>query len=210
MRRLAAIFGLVAALALVPGSALAARPVSNCPADSSGYFLVGQQVWWDLTVAGFEAEGVHVYVDGIPGQRLHRRLRRVLGGGRVRQRAGPARLRLDHPVDRDRQERRPDGLHEGPARIRRATPRTSSMGSTTPPADRHSHQRARRPSLGGGRCASPGPTAPRPGPRGPAVASASGASAGPRADRPGRSRRAAASSAWRPRGRWRSRCARTG
>jgi hypothetical protein len=66
MRRLAALFGLVAAVALVPGSALAARPVSNCPADSSGYFLVGQQTWWDLTVAGFEAEGVHVYVGGIP------------------------------------------------------------------------------------------------------------------------------------------------
>ncbi len=66
MRRIAALFGLVAALALVPGVALAARPVAGCPADTSGYFLVGQQTWWDRTVAGFEAEGIPVYVGGDP------------------------------------------------------------------------------------------------------------------------------------------------
>lgn len=66
MRRIAALFGLVAALTLVPGVALAARPVAACPADASGYFLVGQQTWWDRTVAGFEAEGIHVYVGGNP------------------------------------------------------------------------------------------------------------------------------------------------
>jgi hypothetical protein len=66
MRRIVALFGLVAALALVPGVAMAARPVAGCPADASGYFLVGQQTWWDLTVAGFEAEGIPVYVGGDP------------------------------------------------------------------------------------------------------------------------------------------------
>ncbi|MFL5643059.1 MAG: hypothetical protein ACJ77V_05205 [Chloroflexota bacterium] len=61
MRRIAALFGLVAALTLMPGLALAARPVAGCPADTSGYFLVDQQTWWDRTVAGFEAEGIAVY-----------------------------------------------------------------------------------------------------------------------------------------------------
>jgi hypothetical protein len=45
---------------------LAARPLGDCPAAASGYFLVGQQQWWDNTVAGFEAEGIEVYVDGDP------------------------------------------------------------------------------------------------------------------------------------------------
>jgi len=66
MRRMAALFGLVAALSLVPGVALAARPVAACPTDSSGYTIVDKQTWWDRTVAGFEAEGIQVYVDGIP------------------------------------------------------------------------------------------------------------------------------------------------
>ena len=66
MRRMAILFGLVAALALVPGVALAARPVADCPTDTSGYAQVDQQTWWDRTVAGFEAEGIHVYVGGIP------------------------------------------------------------------------------------------------------------------------------------------------
>lgn len=66
MRRLAAVIGLVGALALVPGVALAARPVAGCPAGPSGYALVGQQTWWDRTVAGFEAEGIPVYVGGDP------------------------------------------------------------------------------------------------------------------------------------------------
>jgi hypothetical protein len=66
MRRMATLFGLVAALALVPGVALAARPVASCPADTSGYVPVDQQVWWDRTVAGFEAEGIHVYIGGNP------------------------------------------------------------------------------------------------------------------------------------------------
>jgi hypothetical protein len=61
MRRMAALFGLGAALALVPGVALAARPVASCPIATSGYEMVGQQTWWDRTVAGFEAEGIQVY-----------------------------------------------------------------------------------------------------------------------------------------------------
>jgi hypothetical protein len=66
MRRIAALFGLAAALTMVPGVALAARPVAGCPDDTSGYFMVGQQTWWDRTVAGFEAEGISVYVGGDP------------------------------------------------------------------------------------------------------------------------------------------------
>jgi hypothetical protein len=66
MRRTASLFGLVAALVLVPGVALAARPVAGCPAENSGYAIVDQQTWWDRTVAGFEAEGIPVYVGGDP------------------------------------------------------------------------------------------------------------------------------------------------
>src|SRR6185312_5844462 len=66
MRRMAIMLGLVAALAVVPGTVLAARPVAGCPSDTSGYALVDQQTWWDRTVAGFEAEGIHVYVGGDP------------------------------------------------------------------------------------------------------------------------------------------------
>lgn len=66
MRRfisLAAGLGLLLSLA-VPVAA--ARPVASCPAGASGYFIVGQQQWWDITVAGFEAEGIPVYVGGDP------------------------------------------------------------------------------------------------------------------------------------------------
>lgn len=66
MRRMATLVGLIAALALAPGAALAARPVAACPARASGYTLVDQQTWWDRTVAGFEAEGIPVYVGGDP------------------------------------------------------------------------------------------------------------------------------------------------
>ena len=65
MRRIALLLGLMAAL-LVPGTALAGRPVAGCPADGSGYAVVDQQTWWDRTVAGFEAEGIPVYVGGDP------------------------------------------------------------------------------------------------------------------------------------------------
>jgi len=66
MRRSAASIALALALALVPGVALASRPVAGCPNASSGYFLVDQQTWWDRTVAGMSAEGIHVYVGDDP------------------------------------------------------------------------------------------------------------------------------------------------
>lgn len=66
MRRMAVFMGLLAAVTLVPGVALAARPVAQCPNASSGYTLVDRQTWWDRTVAGFEAEGIPVYVGGDP------------------------------------------------------------------------------------------------------------------------------------------------
>lgn len=66
MRRIATAVALGALLALVPGVALAVKPVGACPNDASGYVLVDQQTWWDRTVAGFETEGIHVYVGGDP------------------------------------------------------------------------------------------------------------------------------------------------
>lgn len=60
MRRSAiVVIGLVATL-LLPTAVLAA-PGSNCPNTASGYTLVGKQAWWDRTVDGFVAEGIHVY-----------------------------------------------------------------------------------------------------------------------------------------------------
>jgi hypothetical protein len=64
MRRLLISLAILASLILLPGGAMAARPVGQCPNASSGYFLVDQQTWWDRTVAGFEAEGIPVYVNG--------------------------------------------------------------------------------------------------------------------------------------------------
>lgn len=63
MRRLVIPLLAVSALLLLPVS-VAARPIAGCPAADSGYDLVGQQTWWDRTVAGFEAEGIPVYVGG--------------------------------------------------------------------------------------------------------------------------------------------------
>jgi hypothetical protein len=56
----------IVGLLLLPATASAARPDGNCPTDPSGYTIVDQQTWWDRTVAGFEAEGIHVYVAGNP------------------------------------------------------------------------------------------------------------------------------------------------
>jgi hypothetical protein len=42
-------------------AALAAKPTNTCGAGASGYFLVDRDIWWDITVAGFEAEGIDVY-----------------------------------------------------------------------------------------------------------------------------------------------------
>jgi len=44
----------------------AARPQAGCPNESSGYFLVDLQTWWDISVDGFEAAGIPVYVGGDP------------------------------------------------------------------------------------------------------------------------------------------------
>jgi hypothetical protein len=67
MRRFFGVLTASAALVAVAAApALAARPDAGCPGGGSNYVLVGQQVWWDETVAGFEAEGIPVYVGGDP------------------------------------------------------------------------------------------------------------------------------------------------
>lgn len=66
MRRFASTVLAFALLLAMAVPALAARPVANCPAGASGYVIVDQQEWWDRTVAGFVAEGIPVYVGGIP------------------------------------------------------------------------------------------------------------------------------------------------
>jgi hypothetical protein len=62
MRRIA--LSLLAAATLIVLSApavLGAKPANTCAAEASGYFLVDRDLWWDVTVAGFEAEGIPVY-----------------------------------------------------------------------------------------------------------------------------------------------------
>ena len=65
MRRSAIVVISLAAALLLPTAVIAA-PGSDCPNSASGYEEVGKQVWWDRTVAGFEAEGIAVYVGGDP------------------------------------------------------------------------------------------------------------------------------------------------
>ena len=65
MHRIVALLLAMAALVAVP-AVVAARPEAGCPNAASGYSIVNQQTWWDRTVAGFEAEGIHVYVGGNP------------------------------------------------------------------------------------------------------------------------------------------------
>ena len=65
MRATVTLLAAVLALLLMPVGA-AARPQAGCPNDSSGYFLVDLQTWWDITVDGFEDEGIPVYVGGDP------------------------------------------------------------------------------------------------------------------------------------------------
>ena len=62
MRRL--VLSTLTALVLVGASsavALAVKPLHSCPSSTSGYFLVTVDGWWDVTVEGFEAEGIPVY-----------------------------------------------------------------------------------------------------------------------------------------------------
>jgi hypothetical protein len=62
MRRLLVALAAVLLLtaAVVP-AALAAKPSNTCGAEASGYFVVDRDEWWDITVDGFEAEGIDVY-----------------------------------------------------------------------------------------------------------------------------------------------------
>jgi hypothetical protein len=48
-------------LAATASVAIGAKPSNGCPPETSGYFLVDRDRWWDETVAGFEAEGIPVY-----------------------------------------------------------------------------------------------------------------------------------------------------
>lgn len=55
--------GLLLAVAAPVG---AAKPAEACAAAPSGYFLTDRDEWWDITVDGFEAEGIDVYeADGV-------------------------------------------------------------------------------------------------------------------------------------------------
>ncbi len=47
--------------ALLSSTALAAKPSNTCGAAASGQFITDRDLWWDITVAGFEAEGIDVY-----------------------------------------------------------------------------------------------------------------------------------------------------
>ena len=67
MRRLL-LSTLAATLLLCATSAIAlgVKPTNSCPSSTSGYFLVDVDGWWDVSVAGFEAEGIPVYeADGV-------------------------------------------------------------------------------------------------------------------------------------------------
>jgi hypothetical protein len=62
MRRLLpAILAATLVSILASSVALAAKPVNTCGASASGYFIVNRDLWWDITVDGFEAEGIDVY-----------------------------------------------------------------------------------------------------------------------------------------------------
>ena len=67
MRRL--LLSTLAAMFLLIGTsaiALGVKPTNSCPSSTSGYFLVDVDGWWDVSVAGFEAEGIPVYeADGV-------------------------------------------------------------------------------------------------------------------------------------------------
>lgn len=67
MRRVTLAFAvaIMLATAVVPVAA-AGKPAQTCGAAASGYFIVDRDEWWDITVAGFEGEGIPVYEsDGV-------------------------------------------------------------------------------------------------------------------------------------------------
>jgi len=67
MRRLLpATIASVLLIGLTASVALAGKPANTCGAQASGYFVVNVDTWWDITVEGFEAEGITVYEeDGV-------------------------------------------------------------------------------------------------------------------------------------------------
>ena len=60
-RLLRATLASILLVALAVPVALAGKPSNTCGAEASGYFLVDRDIWWDITVEGFEAEGIDVY-----------------------------------------------------------------------------------------------------------------------------------------------------
>jgi hypothetical protein len=66
MRATVTVLVVLIALLALPAGVAAVRPQADCPAEASGYQLVDLQTWWDITVEGFEAEGIPVYVGGDP------------------------------------------------------------------------------------------------------------------------------------------------
>lgn len=68
MRRIGTALVMVALGAVMSTGSVLARPIASCPEGGSAHDLVDQQTWWDRTVAGFETEGIDVYVDGDPGK----------------------------------------------------------------------------------------------------------------------------------------------
>ena len=68
MRRITTAFLLLVLGTVLGTGTVGARPIASCPAGGSEHDLVDQQTWWDRTVAGFEAEGIPVYVNGDPTQ----------------------------------------------------------------------------------------------------------------------------------------------
>ena len=65
MRRISLGLAMALLLATAVGPVAAAgKPAQTCGAAASGYFVVDVDEWWDITVAGFEAEGIPVYESG--------------------------------------------------------------------------------------------------------------------------------------------------
>ena len=67
MRRVLLSLAVAVALTATLGTSVqAAKPANTCGAAASGYFIVDVDEWWDITVAGFETEGIDVYeADGV-------------------------------------------------------------------------------------------------------------------------------------------------
>jgi hypothetical protein len=75
MRRTTVVLGAMLGLLLAPSAASAKPPIANCPHVDAGYFPgwqpVDKQLWWERTVAGFEAEDIDVYQPGVTGNPDH-------------------------------------------------------------------------------------------------------------------------------------------